>query len=241
MAPENPNHFNPENTQAPKGDFGNVYWDKTKLAEKRAKNSPLYEEPDEEARHGYFKGRQIIGRDTPINKGVYIGGGTREAIVIDDSKDGDLNAAYQELQAIMDKIESYGEKYKHNILNQVFNLAKFKLPYNNELVNSILKKYDLAHDTKIRLGIYMAEGGGVCRHQALLAGYLLEKLKADGMINGTASIDRNYIKGLGGHAWVRYTNSKGDVYIIDPAQNFIGSLADAETKGKWSYKRPEDK
>lgn len=241
MAPENPNHFNPENTQAPKGDFGNVYWDKTKLAEKRAKNSPLYEEPDEEARHGYFKGRKIIGRDTPINKGVYIGGGKREAIVIDDSKDAQLKIAYHELQSIMDKIVAFGEKYKKNVLDEVFGLAKLKLPYNNEAVNLIFKKYELTEDTKINLGIYIAEGGGVCRHQALLAGYLLEKLKADGMINGTASIDRNYTKGLGGHAWVRYTNSKGYIYIIDPAQNFIGSLEEAEMRGKWDYKRPEDK
>lgn len=241
MDSEHPNRHNPENTQMAEGDFRIAMWDKTRMAEERARHSPLYEEPDAEARHGYFKGRQIIGRDTHINNGVYIGGGKREAIVIDDSKDDQLNIAYKELESIMNKIEALGEKYKNNILNEVFDLTKIKLPYNNHGVNLIFKKYGLSEDTKIRLGIYIAEGAGVCRHQALLAAYLLEKLKLDGKINGVASIDRNYIKAFGGHAWVRYTNSKGDVYIIDPAQDFIGSLEDAEKKGKWSYKRPEDK
>ena len=49
-------------------------WDKTVLAIERVKEKGSYEEPDRESKRGYYLGRPIIGRDTPINGGVYLGG-----------------------------------------------------------------------------------------------------------------------------------------------------------------------
>jgi hypothetical protein len=68
---------------------------------------------------------------------------------------------------------------------------------------------------------------------------LLERLKNEGYVAGNVSIDRNSIPGLGGHAWVRYQNSKDVVFVIDPAQNYVGRLDEAPKQG-WSYKRPEE-
>lgn len=86
---------------------------------------------------------------------------------------------------------------------------------------------------------YIIAGGGVCRHQALLGAYLLEKLIRDGKIGGKVSIDRNSVQNAG-HAWIRYTNSKGKVFIIDQAQKYIGLLNDTDKNGRWFYERPED-
>ena len=83
---------------------------------------------------------------------------------------------------------------------------------------------------------------GVCRHQALLCGYLLEKLIKDERISGKVSVDRNFVEGLGGHAWARYTTDRGKVYILDVAQNYKGCLGDMTKKqSRWFYERPEDK
>lgn len=34
----------------------------------------------------YYQGRRIIGRDSPVNHGVYLGANPREAIVVDYDK-----------------------------------------------------------------------------------------------------------------------------------------------------------
>ncbi|MFH0896551.1 MAG: hypothetical protein V1850_00680 [Candidatus Bathyarchaeota archaeon] len=63
--------------------------------------------------------------------------------------------------------------------------------------------------------------------------------KKDGFVNGKSSIDRNFTsEGL--HEWCRYTNSRGDVIIIDPAQRYLGNLKGAPEKNRWAYERPED-
>jgi hypothetical protein len=53
------------------------------------------------------------------------------------------------------------------------------------------------------------------------------------------SVDRNTIKGLGGHAWVRYASSDGTVFVVDPAQEKVGRLEDMQETG-WDYRRPDD-
>ena len=57
----------------------------------------------------------------------------------------------------------------------------------------------------------------------------------DGHIHGRMSVDRNATE-LGGHAWCRYTNDSGEIYVLDVAYEFAGLIE----KGKWNYKRPED-
>ena len=47
----------------------------------------------------------------------------------------------------------------------------------------------------INLSYFINAKKGVCRHQALLVGYLLERLKGEGYIDGKVSIDRNSVTG----------------------------------------------
>lgn len=84
----------------------------------------------------------------------------------------------------------------------------------------------------------MGDGKGVCRHQALLTGYLLERLASEGKVSGKVSVQRNAIPGVGAHAWASYVNSRGAEYVIDPTQGYIGLLDEAPDDG-WIYRRPK--
>lgn len=210
-------------------------WNKTVLVQERLRNKPFFEEPSRESRYGKWQGRDIIGRDCPINGGVYLGGGEREAVVVDDKKQPELATAYQELLKRRSAKVQQGETFKGGVLGEVFDLTRELLPYSDSTVDQITR--GLQPDQKISLSSFLARRGGACRHQVLLAAYLLEKLKVDGYVKGQASVDRNYIPGQGGHAWVRYVNSAGEIFIIDPAQNFIGKIEEVG-EDQWFYERP---
>ena len=62
------------------------FFRKTEKAIDRISQDPYYAPPDGKSKYGYYDGRPIIGRGTPINGGVYIGEGVRPAIVVDDNK-----------------------------------------------------------------------------------------------------------------------------------------------------------
>lgn len=195
------------------------------------------------AKYGWYKNRHVIGRDERINGGIYLGAGGREEIVIDDTKD---TASYDEVYArLMSNVanrqseqQQLGEDsgFKNGILTDVYDTVQQTLQYDEEFASQMADQY---RDQKIELGVFIGSGKGVCRHQALLAGYLLERLKDEGKIRGTVSVDRNSIPGRGAHAWARYTSHSGDVNIIDPAQDYAGLIDNVPENG-WFYRRPED-
>jgi hypothetical protein len=211
-------------------------WNKTIIAEKRVENSAFYEERGFIKKEKFFQGRPIIGRDRKINGGVYLGAGEREAIVVDDQKDLKLNRVYQELINRRLQAQQKGIPFKQGIIEEIWQLVGEVMPFDEENVLDIEKRLP-EPDSKIYLSAFF--GGGVCRHQALLTAYLLERLANDGIVRGQASVDRNYVEGRGGHAWARYTNSAGDVFILDSALNYIGRL-DEIGEYRWFYERPED-
>ena len=184
-------------------------------------------------------GRKLIGRDTPINKGVFATLGIEEAIVVDDEKDPHLNQTYQELINIRKRAQERGYRFKDGLLVDIYNLVSKKIPYNLHRSEQIRVK---TIDKKIILSAFF--GGGVCRHQALLTGYLIERLVREGYLKGKVSIDSNQKLNSkeSGHAWVRYTNSQGKIIIIDTAQGFLGYLEEARKNNRaWPYERPEDR
>jgi len=214
-------------------------WDKTILGIERIKEKGLYEEPDRESKRGYYLGRPIIGRDTPINGGVYLGGGEREAVVVDDSnKDSPLHDVYKELLQMRRAAIKAGRNFKSELLSDVYDLVQKKLPYSQEKERRISLKYGIKPDQKVLLDIYLKEKAGVCRHQALLAAYLLERMKKENIVRGTVSVDRNYVPRRGGHAWVRYVNSAGIVFIIDPTNELISEISNIKPDLKSFYERP---
>jgi len=212
---------------------------KTHVGEQRVRYSGFYEETGLIRKEKSFQGRPIIGSDRPINGGVYLGAEVREAIVVDDKKDLLLDRIYQELlQRRAQAKEEKGETFKEGILEEVWELVNEVMPYDEAAVERVCS--DLPEpDTKIQLSEFI--GGGVCRHQALLTAYLLERLGKEQLVGGYVSVDRNYVPEKGGHAWARYENSGGVVYILDSAQGYLGTLGDIpETGDRWFYEREED-
>jgi hypothetical protein len=190
--------------------------------------------------------RHLIGRDSQIAEGMYGGSYGGETIVVDYNSDkAYYDAAIDQVKqrATVTNPDGTPKIDKNMILDSVFQTTKEKLPYNKEGVDRIFQTYGGKDHTKLALSVYMESGAGVCRHQALLAGLMIEKLGEEGILRGHASVDRSIQwpeeGDPGGHAWVRYTNSAEQVFIIDPAQNFIGSLEEAATRQRgWNYLRP---
>lgn len=225
----------------------NVEYGKAALAAQRLKDAGFYEEPDGYALAGYYskpgvEKRLIIGRDTPINKGVYVGASEREAVVVDDQKDEPLHTAYGDLLIALGKLRDQYRTATETILQEVYQLVLKKIPYNAEMADRIMQAAG-SNDGRVALGSYITSHGGVCRHEALLAGYLIERLIGDGKIGnetlgefGRVSVDRNAIHGKGGHAWVRYEDDKNQVWVIDAAQQYCGRLDDVPEEA-WFYER----
>ena len=217
-----------------------------------------YSPKDEAAGWGYgeFDGRPIIARDTPVNGGVYPVGGTHgEAIVVDDKKyPEELDDVYEEVLSSLNAVapEKTGvrglrkwirkttplqARSEQDILENVFDVVSKNLKYDFAATNALAKDYE-----KIALNSYINHKVGVCRTQAILVAYIAERLIADGKLEGRISIDRNDDHVVaGGHAWARYTAPDGRVYIIDPAQRYVGTLENTyNAKNKWDYRRSED-
>jgi len=189
----------------------------------------------------FYKGRPIIHRDSEVDGGVYLGASEREAIVVDSQKYLGLRKLYQTAKAKA----SIDENVRKNlVLEAVFQTVKEAMPKQDEkAVEELVKKYGAQNDCKINLDVFLDEGTGVCRHDALACAATLELFKKEGIITGKPSVDRNsdsFDGKVQGHAWCRHLNSIGQVFILDVAQNFIGRLEKAPDKNRWAYERPED-
>lgn len=195
-------------------------------------------------------GRETIHRDSPIDGGVYEGTYGGEAIVVDSEKYPDgIDSA---LDTVMERITKPDGKIDKGLVFQaVYDVVDAAMRYDAAAVEDIFQQNGGVDHTKIALNQYILDGVGVCRHQALFAGLLLESLQKRGIIRGRASIERNMVRNpnddqYDGHSWVRYTNSGGEVWILDVAQQRIGKLDDlmlAREQGDlavWDYARPED-
>ncbi len=202
--------------------------------------------------YGMYSGRPIIARDTPINRGVYpVGGSGGEAIVIDDEQYPDaLNKVYDMVLKRLRASEHSSTSLRgirrimrpnlnpdlESKLQAVFLIVCESLDYNLDATNSLA-----ANGKKIDLGYYIDEGVGVCRTQAVLSAYIVERMINEGLLKGSISIDRSSQRVIdgSGHAWARFTDEDGNVFIIDPAQKYVGPIEKSPDSG-WDYRRTVD-
>lgn len=217
-----------------------VEWKKTEGAIERVQDSPLYEEKDATAPHGYFSGRRIIARDAGINRGISMGDSKRELIVVDDEKFPQLKEVYEGLfkkrrQELLDKRERT-KTGTAETLDLVYRYVLDLMPYDSKVAKEFSDKYA---DQKVSLTVFLDRKGGECRHQALLAGYLIERMVKEKLLKGKVAINRNFVKVLGGHSWVKYVDKNDETYIVDPAQKFCGTLEEAKENASWFYEEPK--
>ena len=204
--------------------------------------------------YGRYLGRPIIGRDSRIDGGVYIGRKPREAIVVDMAAPGLLDNVYQdwlkELQraaplwpwqhVTLGKKRAVQRLMHRHIANLCRDLVHRVLPFDRQVVAKVALEHTLGPDDKVRLDVYLRRRGGVCRHQVCLLGAVLERLTDEGWAEGKVSIDRKFVPKQYSHAWVRWTDSDGKVWILDAAQDVWGPLDAFEPERRWFYAREDE-
>ncbi len=176
--------------------------------------------------------RPLIKRDSKIDGGCYWSNTGDTATVVDweKQKDYGLGKVESDLLRLLAGIDVEDTA---QVAETVRSLVEGAMPYRGNFVEHMergLKKEYGNNDSlpvKVALVNYLKGSdkgsGGVCRHQCLLAGLLLERMIGRGELKGKVSVDRNVVSDAG-HAWTRYTDELGRVFIIDPAQKRSGQL-----------------
>lgn len=199
-----------------------------------------------------YQGRRIIDRDTGDPEGMVDirSSGNSEAIVVDSK--GESAPAYQklmyELEAeIRTGLESGEELTNELVLKAVYEAVRSSMKYDLSYVNEFANKLRSERGTggrKVNLGYYITNGKGVCRHMALACSWLGARAQGYGWIQGgklTAEVNQRASDNAA-HEWARYTADDGTVYILDPAQNYFGTLEESlrqriAGQNRWEYFR----
>ncbi len=146
----------------------------------------------------YFRGYRIIHRDSPVDPGVYIGQNQREAIVVDSAKYPRLRELYANAKS---RASVEGKVIKDFVLRAVYNAVAEAMPRQGKnYVDSALKTIGFERpDVLVPLDVFISNGVGMCRHDALACAALLEMFRKEDHTEGKPSVDRNSDY-LGGHA-----------------------------------------
>lgn len=205
--------------------------------------------------------RPQIGKDRRIEGGEYTTAqydnvtGKKsvlgEIIVVDTSRPEELKV-FNDLKAKV--LNQARNKQGMGVMAELLAIEQVvatALPYSLEGVQELLEQVipdgegGIKDGGKVNLDYFIGEKVGVCRHQALLAGKLAEMMIENHELQGQVSVDRNELWNpmsgeKYGHAWMRYTDPRGEVYVVDAAQGYTGLLREAPKNG-WNYMRDEDK
>jgi hypothetical protein len=175
----------------------------------------------------YLEGRRIIGKNNKIDGGGYPGSSfdsdgkyVREIIVADFDKDKAVQIFYAKL------VTEITESEDNNIENIIKIYNKLLSPMINEKKSDELA--NLYKDKKVQLGLFLVQGGVVCRHNAVLFALMVEKMKENGIINYDCecTIERHGGKwkgSEGNHAYCKIKTKKG-IFIADAVQRESGKL-----------------
>jgi hypothetical protein len=180
-----------------------------------------YHPPTEYAPHGKIlcpdgEWRHIIGHDTTIDKGVHVSYGLQQNIVVDFDSDKVLQTCYKYAAPSLEgmNVEGTGTKAA---LEHLSRLTGSFLPYNEQKVIDYLRESNQKPDGEFqKLGDFVRMsvqdgrivGAGICLHQALLCGGILEHAIEEGAISGRTAVFRNHdFEAKSAHAWV-YTRMR---------------------------------
>lgn len=192
--------------------------------------------------------RPLIDRNTDVLNGLSGSDYDAESIAVDYNAFPEVYDALvqQVIGEASERSEDGALKVKKDLIfDAVMKMVRERLAYSLEGVAAMYEEAGAQKGVPIALSRYLERGIGVCRHQALLTAALLELLKKKGIVGGSARLNRSrqwtQAGEPGGHAWVRYTNSAGEVWILDVTNNFVGTLEQAKKLEKgWNYLLPED-
>ncbi len=186
-----------------------------------------------------------IKPDSPIDKGEYthyIREGedgrkyltmiSNEPIIVNYEKSPKLQELYKKAEGEASKLT--GKINKNFILNAVYSVVDkaFEGGESNRVSSN---KEEISLDDLIKDKVENP------LYKTLTAAVLLEQFKKEEHIKGKISVEYKKLNGKD-YFWVRYTNSKGRIFILDFNSEFKGvvPLETAVLKGREFYKRPED-
>lgn len=207
-------NFFQKTTSRPSKEEEIVYTDRFQEAVKRLEESDYYEIGSP---YGFFDGRHIIGANTPIHEGVYVGALPHEAIVVDEAH-GELEKVYTDLLVLHAKDHGKKNKIEKTIFPYVSRIVQEKLQFSPESVRTALDQNIIQPDHKVSLDYFLIQGVGIARHQMLLAAYLIEKLKLRGYLSGVLTIDSKYSFQEQTPESLTYKGEDGNEFHFDPIQ-----------------------
>lgn len=223
--------------RAPDRESPEPHWERTRLVEERLPSFPAHD--------GRFQGRKIVHQDSPIAGRVCLGAFGREAVVVDWRHEGNprrsvsLATLYD---AAVQRATVEGRFRKSVALKAVFDTVNEHFVERSAAgVSRLNHQLGAGPDTKVHIDCYIRARVGVCRHMALTCAAILERMVESQLLGGKVSHDRNSIPGKGAHAWCRYTSSSGAIVILDPMQEFFGTLEESRDPSHWDYARPEER
>ncbi len=192
---------------------------------------------------GFVYSGRLVSEDGAFPEGTVEirnlpGGG--EALVVDSLKDPEgfkpLSDAYDS------RIANLKERTPYNVMRSIYDAVNTTMKYDLEYTNQRAANADNPA-RKTSLGGYIIDGKGVCLHMAVAQAWLGGKAVQDESVTGRLTSESNQTE-IDAHAWSRYTPGEaeeGDILIMDPAQNFFGTLKEAVIYGKWEYFHPGEK
>src|SRR5262245_49282799 len=107
-----------------------------------------------------YNNRHIIGRDSAIDGGVYLGAYQREAVVVDFFNSPMLKSIFESVKL---EISSQSLRAELDILNDVYTAVYQAMKYDQNAVEEIVGKYGVEEDGEISLDVFADRGVGVCR------------------------------------------------------------------------------
>ena len=222
---------------------------------------------EQEGRSAIPPGSWMIDRKSPIDGGCVLRNpaqGQKILIYINGEADPWLRSCYDRfMQSRAERLQHVTAAEKDPEVRDILLLAQATefvcqeaLPYTNGADERVVSKLPKAATGSIAIvpfGWYIKERAGVCEHQALLAEYLAEQLRADGRISPWVKIhhERNHTpmlppgwqrNGDGAHAWGRVQWPSGKIAVLDPAQKYVGRILTgaSDFSSRWLYLRDED-
>lgn len=187
----------------------------------RVDASNLYDPTtSQSAPYGFFNGRPIIGESTTINRGVYLGVFPQEALVVDE-RHGSLRPIFYELVSSITNLDRQGRLNEHEVLAQMCALVTRRIRFSPDGFEELVEKEGLEADNKTSLDLFLHAQIGLARHQVLLAGYLIERLKKRGVISGYLSLDGNVSDDFAQDDRLIYTSPSGRLFVFDPLKSYL--------------------
>ena len=225
----------------PAPDNGSVYREYTAYADDWVRQQGRrYREPDHASEYGYYDGYRILGRNSDrIENGVWIMNEGDEVTLLKADKR--VMRAYQPLRTQLAKIGNVATRDMALMATKhVESLLEYDLARTDALTERYWRKGKI-----LPISETIRRGYGVCRHMGPLAALFAELAQRDGFAAEPyhAFLERNEDKRAGGgHGWggiepLPSTGNGDEDYILDPAQDFFRTRAEARHDGslRWRY------